>query len=96
MPRAVMKSDLTRDQRRDCQLLRSIGWKYAEIQEKTGFSWRQIQYACTTPATPTKRPGCPPVLTQAQIDDLVEYVYASSRNRRLSFQQLAEGKNLGG
>ena len=88
----LKKSELTRDQRRDCQLLRSIGWKYAQIQEKTEFSWHQVQYACTSPATPTKKPGRPPVLTQAQIEDLIEYVCMSSRNRRLPFQQLAEGK----
>jgi len=42
---------LTRDQRRDCQLLRSIGWRYRQIQEKTGFSQHQIQYACTSRPT---------------------------------------------
>jgi len=84
---------LTRDQRRDCQLLRSIGWRYRQIQEKTGFSRRQIQYACTSPATPTKRSGRPPVLTQAQIEDLIGYVCMSFGNRRLSYQQLAEGIN---
>ena len=88
---------LTRDQRRDCQLLRSIGWKYGQIQEKTGFFLRQIRYACSPacPATPTTRPGRPPTLTQAQIEDLVAYVCLSARNRCLSFQQLAEELDLG-
>ena len=37
-----------------------------------------------------KRPGCPPILTQAQIKDHVAYVCMSARNRSLSFQQLAQ------
>jgi len=87
---------LTRDQRRDCQLLRSIGWKYTQIQEKTGFPLRQIRYVCSSgcPA-PTKKPGRPPTLTQAQIEDLVAYVCMTARNRRLSFQHLAEELDLG-
>jgi len=83
-------SHLTRDQRRDCQLLQSIGWQYAAIQEKTGFSRHQIQYACTTLATPVKRSGRPPLLTVAQIEELIEYVCASARNRHLSYEQLAK------
>jgi len=86
---------LTRDERRDCPLLRSIGWGYKQIHEKTGFSQHQIQYACTSPATPTKRSGRPPALTQAQIKDLIGYVCMSVRNRRLSFQQLANELDLG-
>lgn len=34
------------------------------------------------------------MLTQAQIEDLIGYVCMSSRNRRLSYQQLAEGIKL--
>ena len=86
---------LTRDQRHDCQLLHSIGWKYNQIQEKTGFSQHQIQYACTSPATPTKRSGRPPTLSQAQIEDPIGYVCMSARNRRLSFQQLADELDFG-
>jgi len=86
---------LTQDQRRDCQLLRSIGWRYRQIQEKIRFSQHQIQYACTSPPIPTKRPGRPPSLTQAQIEDLIGYVWMSARNRRLSFQQLADELDLG-
>ena len=73
----------------------TIGWRYKQIQEKTGFSQHQIQYACTSPATPTKRSGRPPTCTQVQIEDLIGYVYMSARNRRLSFQQLAEELDLG-
>ena len=90
---------VTCDQRRNCQLLHSVSWKYTQIQEPTGFALRQIGYVCSParacPATPTKRPGHPPILTQAQIEDLVAYVCMSAGNRRLSFQQLAEEWDFG-
>jgi len=47
------------------------------------------------PGNPNQRPSRPPILSQAQIEDLVAYVCMSSRNRRLSFQQLAEELELG-
>jgi hypothetical protein len=34
--------------------------------------------------------GRPPLLTQAQVKELVEFIYASSKNQRMSFKQLAE------
>jgi hypothetical protein len=34
-------------------------------------------------------------LTQAQVEELVEFVCASSKNRRMSFQQLAEVMEFG-
>jgi len=88
-----------RDQRRNCQLLHSISWKYRQIKERTGFALRQIGYvyspAQACPATPTKCPGHPPILTEAQIEDLVAYVCMSGRNRHLSFQHLAEEWDFG-
>jgi len=47
------------------------------------------------PSTPIKRPGRPPSLTQAQIEDLIGYVCMSARNRQLSFQQLTDELDLG-
>jgi hypothetical protein len=74
------QSDLTRDQRRDCQLLSRIKQSYSEIQRNTRYTIRQIQKACTTTVTSRKRSGRPPVLTQAQIEKLVEFVCASQKN----------------
>jgi len=92
-------SHLTRDQRRACQLLRSIRWRYAKIPEHTGFTLWQSGYACclsfASPATPKKRSGRPPVLTQAQMEDLIAYVCMSARNRRLSYEQLAAELEFG-
>jgi hypothetical protein len=89
-------SDLTRDQKRDCQLLHSIGWSYSQIRVYKGFTVRQIQRACTAiQVIPKKRSGRPPLLTQAQIEELTEFVCASSRNRRMSFYKLADVLNWG-
>ena len=85
--------DLTRDQRRDYQLLSRIGQSYSEIQRNTRYTIRQIQKACTVTATPRKHSGQPPVLTQAQIEEQVEFVCASQKNRRMSYHQLAEVLN---
>ncbi|RDL37965.1 uncharacterized protein BP5553_05398 [Venustampulla echinocandica] len=86
---------LTRDQRRDCQLLHSIGWSYSQIHRQTSYSIRQIGLACTIRATPKKKSGRPPILSQAQVEELVEFVCASSANRRMSFTKLAEVLDFG-
>ena len=86
---------LTCDQRRDCQLLHSIGWSYSQIRTQTGYTVRQIGLACQKRATPQKSTGRPPILSQAQVEELVEFVCASSKNRRMSFQQLAEVMDFG-
>ena len=87
--------DLSRDQRRDVRILHSIGWSYSQIHRQTGYTLRQIGFAYRTQATPTKRSGRPPVLTQAQIEELVEFVCASAINRRMSYQKLAEVMEFG-
>ena len=38
--------DLTRDQKRDCQLLHSIGWSYSQIHRQLGYTVRQIGGVC--------------------------------------------------
>ena len=64
------------------------------FRKKLSFSWHQIQYACTTSATLVKRSGCPPLLRVVQIEELIEYVCASARNRGLSYEQLAKKMNF--
>ena len=80
---------LTRDQRRDIQLLHSIGWSYSQIHRQTKATLNQIRTTIVK-ATPRKRSGRPPLLTQSQVEELVEFVCASSTNRRMSYQKLAE------
>ena len=55
----------------------------------------QIQYAYTSRAIPKKRSGRPPILTQAQVEELVEFVCASAKNRRMSYSQLAIALEFG-
>jgi transposase len=82
---------LSRDQRRDIQLLRSLEWSYKDIHKRfPTFSIRQIEYACLQTPTPKKRQGRPPIMSQAQVEELVEFVCASQYNRRMSYQKLAE------
>ncbi|RKF82354.1 hypothetical protein GcC1_015027 [Golovinomyces cichoracearum] len=69
--------ELTRDQR---QILSS----------STRLAGLTIQYTCKVRATPKKKVGRPPILTQAQLEELDELVYASLQNRQISFAQLAE------
>ncbi|KAI5781880.1 hypothetical protein EDC01DRAFT_619281, partial [Geopyxis carbonaria] len=87
--------ELTHDERRDIKILRSVGWKLRQIQLYTGFSIRQIHYATHSPTTPAKRSGRPPVLTQAQIEELIRFVTMSAHNRQLSFEQLSKELDLG-
>ena len=55
-------SYLTRDQRRDIQLLHSIGWSYSQIRRHTIAIISQIRTSLIK-AIPRKRPGRPPILT---------------------------------
>ena len=91
--------ELTRDQRRDISLLSSIGWSPMQIRNHLPFrpTIRQITYTLkeSTRATPKKKSGRPPILAQAQVEELVEFVCASKQNRRMSFTQLAEALDFG-
>lgn len=99
LPQSTKASHSTRDQRRDIRLLHDIGWSYKQISEQLDFhpTFRQIKYAVKDPvrATPKKKTGRNPVLTQAQVEDLVFFVCASAQNRRMSYAQLAEVMDFG-
>ncbi|KAG4426967.1 hypothetical protein IFR05_017550, partial [Cadophora sp. M221] len=79
-PKYTKQPELTRDQRRDITLLHSIGYSYSQIQNTLPYrpTIRQIRYACNARATPQKKTGRPPILTQAQVEELVEFVCAST------------------
>lgn len=101
IPRAPIKHhkapDLTRDQRRDILLLHDIGWKYKQIHCFTKATITQVHNTLKDggKATPRKRCGRAPILTQAQIEELVEYVCSSSDTRRMTYTQLAEAMDFG-
>jgi ketohexokinase/beta-glucosidase len=60
-------------------------------------TFRQIKYAIkdSVRVTPKKKTGRNPVLTPAQVEELVFFVCASAQNRRMSFAQLAEVMGFG-
>ncbi|KAF2456718.1 hypothetical protein BDY21DRAFT_269409, partial [Lineolata rhizophorae] len=86
------RPNLTRDQRLQCLTLRSIGWTYEAIARHLNISQHQVQWACHTDhPTPRKRRGRPPVLSEAQVDQLEAFIRASRTNRLMSCLELAAG-----
>jgi transposase len=86
------RRQLTRDERIECRALRRAGHTYEYIAKLLGFSERQVGKAITSEhVTPTKRPGRPRTLTDAQIDELKAYIQSSRATRQMSFEALAEG-----
>jgi len=98
-PKTIKSSHSTRDERKDIRLLHEIGWSYRQSREHLPFhpTYDQIKYACkpSSSATPKKKSGRPLILSQAQVEELVLFVCASSKNRRMSFTQLAEVMDFG-
>lgn len=64
-------------------------FSYADIEGRTEYTISQIRTAVKS-STIAKRSGRPPSLSQEQKTELVEFISASQRNRRLTFAQLAE------
>ena len=82
---------LTRDQRRDVQLLRSIGWTYDAIATHLDVTKRAVRYAAKTQPTPQhNKAGRPPKLTEEQIDDLIAWISSSARNRRIPYYKVVK------
>jgi len=90
-PSTPKKKRLTRDQRRDILLMRSLGKKYSEIALHLNVSERAVQYTCNTQmATPKKRSGRPPKLSEERVDEIENYISKQSRDaRRMTYQELA-------
>jgi transposase len=91
-PSTPTRKRLSRDQRRDVLLMRSLGYSYEYIATFLKISQRAVQYTCQKgTATPQhKQAGRPPKLNQEETDKLIEFVTSSHRCRRLSYQQLAD------
>ena len=86
------RANLTRDQRKEVLVLRSIGWSYKKISDHCRISQRQVQKAYQQGhPTPQKSSGRPLVLSNEQVDELVLFIRASSYNRSLSYYALATG-----
>lgn len=84
------RSDSTRDQRRDVQLMQSLGISQSAIATRTGLTLSQVQYAASHPASPKKRSGRRPALTEAQVEDLIAFITASKEGRRMPYCKLPQ------
>ena len=60
----------------------------SEIHTITGYTKDQIRHAIRNPE-PKKRTGRPRLLSSEQEQELVEFVCASKKNRRISFLELS-------
>jgi transposase len=92
VPHTPKRKRLTRDQRRDILLLRSLGKTYSEIATHLSVSEGAVQYTCNIhKATPKKDGrGRPSKLSKEEVDDLVAYVRRSQDTRRMTYQELGE------
>lgn len=91
-PSTPPRRRLTRDQRRDVLLMRSLGFSYTKIADHLQISKAAVRYTVQKgQATPEHRnAGRPPKLNKTETDNLVEYVTSCHRTRCLSYFKLAE------
>ena len=91
-PSTPVRKRLSRDQRRDILLMRSLKYTYAQISSHLGVTERAVQYTCEKgEATPQhKKTGRPPKLSTQEVDTLIEFVISSRKTRRMTYLQLAE------
>ena len=67
------------------------GLNTTQIMAMLELTRRQVLYALDTPPTPQhKKAGRPPILNAEQRQHLVDFVYASKKNRRMNYQELAK------
>ena len=92
LPSTPKRKRLTRDQRRDVLLMRSLGKSYSEIAAFLKITERAVQYTCNTQkATPSKaRRGPPSKLSEAEIDDLETFIQQSKDTRRMTYRELGD------
>lgn len=90
--RAQRAKDLTRSQRIRRRTLRfDAGWKLSPIAKTLHFTKHQVQLACFSQATPTKRPGRPLTLSSSQVDETIAFISQTRRTRRIVHLELATG-----
>ena len=91
-PSTPVRKRLTRDQRRDILLMRSLGHSYPQISAHLKVTERAVQYTCEKgTATPQhKNTGRPPKLSKEEVDNLLEFITGSRKTRRMTYLQFAE------
>ncbi|EED12565.1 conserved hypothetical protein [Talaromyces stipitatus ATCC 10500] len=86
---------LTRDDRIRVQTLREAGFTYEQIAKQLNITQNQVQYACqSSQVTPKKARGAPPKLSEAQMDEIIESIFSSKRNRCMSYHKVIKALNL--
>ncbi|KAM0261422.1 hypothetical protein ACHAQJ_002275 [Trichoderma viride] len=89
-PDQSRRPDTTRDQRRDAQLMRRLGYTHSAISRELSLSLSQVQYALSHTETPITRPGRPSKLTEAQIEELKAFMEASKENERMPYGKIPQ------
>lgn len=89
-PEQSRRPDTTRDQRRDVQLMRRLGYTHAAISAELSLSLSQVQYALSHTETPIMRPGRPGKLTEAQVRELKAFMEASKENELMPFGKIPQ------
>ncbi|KAM0483759.1 hypothetical protein ACHAPX_002255 [Trichoderma viride] len=89
-PEQARRPDTTRDQRRDAQLMRRLGYTHAAISAELSLSLSQVQYALSHTETPITRPGRPSKLTEAQVQELRAFMEASKENELMPFGKIPQ------
>lgn len=73
----------------------NAGMTQAKIAQVLSVTIDQVRNAVAAGhPTPQKRSGRPVVYSGAQIDEIEEFIRESSRNRRMTYKQLADGEDL--
>ncbi|KAL7923783.1 hypothetical protein ACQKWADRAFT_289290 [Trichoderma austrokoningii] len=89
-PEQSRRPDTTRDQRRDAQLMRRLGYTHTAISKELNLSLSQVQYALSHTETPITRPGRPSKLTEAQVEELKAFMEASKENALMPFGKIPQ------
>ncbi|KAK4101736.1 hypothetical protein N658DRAFT_496175 [Parathielavia hyrcaniae] len=85
----MARKHLTEAQRAEIRTLHfTAGFSKPKIVTLTGYALGQVKRAIKEPI-PQKRSGRPPVMSSEQQQELVEFVTASKKNRRLGFLELS-------
>jgi hypothetical protein len=87
---------LGRDDRTRILTLRSGGYTYGQIVDHLpGITYRQVQYTCQSGIyTPRKARGQPPKLSDAEVDDIINFIISSKRTRRLPYDKVTQELSL--
>ncbi|KAK1780351.1 hypothetical protein QBC45DRAFT_305570, partial [Copromyces sp. CBS 386.78] len=79
---------LSRDDRLQVQSLRNGSKTYAQISQQTGFTLRQVQFACINRLTPQKRKERKLLLRTPQKNELREWMRADRARKFISWSDL--------